>query len=152
MLEQILQWPPIGQSIIGSTIFAVVLWVLKTLYSFGFSKVAKFNREFYRSRINAELVHCTAMNSENVNIQSFSLIGLIYVAFIDVLKALICVCLGMILASILPILKEVSIVFAMYFLMNALNVVNRSSKKSKLTYNERIEALKQELAELEDEK
>ncbi|HAS6185976.1 TPA: hypothetical protein I7160_21755 [Vibrio vulnificus] len=152
MLEQILQWPPIGQSIIGSAIFVVALWILKKLYSFCFSRVAKLNKEFNRSRINAALVHFTAMDSGNVNIQSFSLIGLIYVAFIDVLKALICVCLGMILANILPILKDVSIVFALYFLMNALSVVKRTSKESELTYKEQIEALKKELAELEGEK
>jgi len=148
LIEQILQMPPIAQSVIGSAIFAITLWLIKKVYTFAFSKLSHINKEFNKSRINSELAYCTGMDSGNVEIQSFSLIGLIYIAFVDVIKAIVCLCVGALLANILPIIHEVSIIFALYFLLNTLNVIGRSSNTK--NYKERIKELEAQLKTIEN--
>lgn len=147
MIDQILQMPPIAQSVIGSAIFAICLLILKICYTFFTDKFSHYNKKFYKNKINSELSYCIAMKTGNVEIQSFALIGILYIASIDLIKACICLCLGFLLLNILPIFQEISIMFALYFFLGALNIVNQS--KTTGNYEDRVIELETELEKIE---
>lgn len=148
MIEQILQLPPISQSVIGSAIFAITLWLLKIIYKFTLNKFAHVNKQFNKNRINSELAYCMGMNSGEVGVQSLTLTGLIYIAFNHVLKAGVCLCVGFLLSSVIPIFQEVSVMFSLYFLLKALGAVNNSNRNN--SYKDRITELEAELKEIEN--
>ena len=149
MIEQILQLPAISQSVIGSTIFAITLWLLKVIYKFSLNKFAQVNKQFNKDRINSELAYCIGINSGEVEIQSLTLIGLIYIAFSDVLKAVVCLCVGFLLSNAIPIFQDISVFFSLYFLLKALRTIGNSNSNSKINYEKRITELKDKLKKIE---
>ncbi|ASO31006.1 TPA: hypothetical protein ACX3GK_002998 [Vibrio parahaemolyticus] len=147
MWDQILELPAIVQGALGSALFAIVLWCLKRVGTVVFEKMTFLDRKMKIHNINAQLLRCKALQNGEPSMITFALIGLIYLALANVLKAIICLLVGYILSSRMDIFTDISVMFSLYFLLQALVCV--SDNKDGPDYDKKIEELESKLKELE---
>ncbi|OEE36154.1 MULTISPECIES: hypothetical protein [Vibrio] len=147
MLDQVLQLPPIVQGALGSALFAVVLWILKSAGTVVLEKVTFFDRKMKIHNINTQLLRCKALKNGDPSLITFALIGLIYLALANVIKAIVCLLVGYILSSRIAIFTDISVMFSLYFLLQALICV--SDNKDGPDYDQKITELEDKLEELE---
>ncbi|MGF1806627.1 hypothetical protein L4C31_15390 [Aliivibrio sifiae] len=96
-------------------------------------------------KINAQLVRCKALQHGEPATVTFALVGLIYLALANILKAVICLIVGYGLSSYMAIFSDISLVFALYFVLQALACVSDEADDN---YQEKIENLEGQLSEL----
>jgi len=139
IFDEILKWSPIIQGALGSALFALILWALKILFSFLHKKTTSFNQKTQLNKLQSDLIRYTALESGNLNSNTLALVGLLYFAFSYFIKAIICLCVGVLLSTFFPMFKEISFLFALYFLYLALDSVKTG--KSEKNYSETITEL-----------
>ncbi|EKZ9226930.1 hypothetical protein [Vibrio vulnificus] len=150
MLKEILELPAIVQGALGSALFAIVLWLLKLGSSFLIVRVSFLDNKMKVHKINAQLVRCKAFQHGEPETMTFALVGLIYLALANILKAVICLIVGYGLSSYISIFSDISLVFALYFVFQALACVSDGAEGD--NYQEKIEDLEGQLSELTSEK
>ncbi|TMX38872.1 hypothetical protein DA096_09200 [Vibrio rotiferianus] len=150
MLKEILELPAIVQGALGSALFAIVLWLLKLGSSFLIDRVSFLDNKMKVHKINTQLVRCKALQHGEPETVTFALVGLIYLALANILKAVICLIVGYGLSSYILIFSDISLVFALYFVFQALACVSDEAEGD--NYQEKIEDLEGQLSELTSEK
>lgn len=146
MIEQILQLPVIVQGALGSALFALVLWVFKILGAFLVDKFSFFDKKIKVHKLNAQLVMCTALKSDDTSIITFALVGLISFALSNFFKAVGCVLVGFLLSDYFPLFKEISILFALYFIYVAITCFAESVIST--DFDEKIKRIETQLKAL----
>ena len=149
IIDEILKLSPIIQGALGSALFALILWALKITFGFLHKKTISFNQNNLLNKYQSDLIRYTALESGDVNSNTLAMVGLLYFAFSDFIKAIISLCVGVLFSSIFPMFKEISFLFALYFLYLALDSVKVA--KSEKTYAENIEELKAKIDALKQQ-
>ncbi|MGC9461839.1 hypothetical protein [Vibrio genomosp. F10] len=146
-IESILQLSPIVQGALGSALFAAALWIGQFLFSVTKNKIIYFSKKHRLDSLNTELVRHMGLLSDNDATTSLTIVGLIYLAFGFLIKALICLCIGYVFESYIPLFKEISVIFALYFLFKALDLL-KDTKEGADSAKE-IELIKEQISMLE---
>lgn len=149
IFDEILKLSPIIQGALGSALFALILWLLRIIFNFLQKKTVTLNQNNQLKRLQSDLIRYTALESGNVSANTLALVGLLYFAFSDFIKAIICLCVGVLLSSLLPLFKEISFLFALYFLYLALDSVKTA--KSEKDYSKKIAELTTEINKIKQQ-
>ena len=139
MLEEILELPAIVQGALGSALFAIVLWLLKLGSSFLIDRVSFLDNKMKIHKINAQLIRCKALQNGEPATVTFALVGLIYLALANILKAVICLIVGYGLSSYIAMFSDISLAFSLYYVLQALACVSDEAEGG--NYQEKIEDL-----------
>ncbi len=93
IVDQILKWPVIVQGALGSGLFWLILIIGEKAFGISWSKFTSFNKQNRLDRLQAERIRYMAFIENDKSKSSFYLIGLIYMAAHNLVKALISACL-----------------------------------------------------------
>lgn len=123
IVDSILQWPVIVQGALGSCLFSLTLFLGQKAFAASSSKYLAFNRRLRLSSLQAEYIRYRAFVVDDKGYAAFLLVVLIYGSIHNLIKALICICIGFLLQSFIPVFGVVGFLFALYFLFKAANAV-----------------------------
>lgn len=149
IINRILQWPVIVQGALGSGLFWLILFLGQKAFAASSSKYISFNKNRRLGKLQAERIRYRAFIVEDRGLSVFLIIGLIYGAMHNLIKSLICVCIGLLLQSFIPVFGAIGFLFALYYLFNAADAVRDID--SKVDKKNRVEELATEIMTLKNE-
>lgn len=146
-INKILELSTIVQGALGSALFAGVLWIGQLLFSISKNKIIYFSKKHRLDSLKSEVIRHMGLASADSATAALSFVSLIYLALGSLIKAIICLCIGYLLESYVPLFREVSFMFALYFLFKALDLLKDT--KDDVDDEAQIKLLREQIAKLE---